>query len=208
MREILYLRLKKKIQAKPGEQIQVKDVCQMSGQGSLDEILQLPVLEINPKNSESFIVIDALDVIQTINLSYPELDLRNMGEGHAIIEIQSQERNPNWFYVSLVWLLLFIGSGLAIMNFHMDVSMNEVHQRLTYLLTGEQIQQPLWLQIPYSIGIGLGMILFFNHLFKKRFNEEPSPMELEMFTYQETIDQFLINDEKKKVKEETDGSLH
>ena len=30
----------------------------------------------------------------------------------------------------LVWLLLFFGSGLAIMNFHEDVSMPEVHRRI------------------------------------------------------------------------------
>lgn len=208
MPTILYIRLKRKGQAKPGEQIYVKDICEVSGLGSLEDILQLPVTKVDRYNKESFIVIDALDVIQIIHQSFPNLDLRNIGQGHSIIEICSPKRKPNLFYVAIVWLLLFMGSGLAIMNFHMDVSMKEVHQRLIYLLTGEQIKRPLILQIPYSIGIGAGMILFFNHLFKKRFNEEPSPMELEMFTYQETIDQFLINDEKKKVEEESDGFLH
>ncbi|MFP3360102.1 stage V sporulation protein AA, partial [Planococcus sp. SIMBA_143] len=38
----------------------------------------------------------------------------------------------------------------------------------------------------------------FNHLFKKRFNEEPSPLEVEMFNYQQDLDQYVIvheNDE-------------
>jgi stage V sporulation protein AA len=106
----------------------------------------------------------------------------------------------------LVWIILFVGSGLAIMNFHTDVSMQEVHERIYYLVTGRHENQPLILQIPYSIGIGTGMILFFNHLFKKRFNEEPSPMELEMFLYQEAIDQYVINDEKQKVERDSHGT--
>ena len=97
-----------------------------------------------------------------------------------------------------VWLLLFVGSGLAIMNFHTDVSMKEVHERIYYLMTGMHHSRPLILQIPYSLGIGLGMVLFFNHLFKQKFNDEPSPLELEVFMYQESIDQYVIDHEKTK----------
>jgi len=77
------------------------------------------------------------------------------------------------------------------MNFHEDVSMQEVHQKIYYMLTGQNDYTPLFLQIPYSIGIGLGMIVFFNHIFKKRFNEEPSPLEVEIFNYQQDIDQYI-----------------
>ena len=46
------------------------------------------------------------------------------------------------------------------MNFHEDVSMRQVHQKLFYMLTGLRDKQPLLIQVPYSIGLGLGMILF------------------------------------------------
>jgi stage V sporulation protein AA len=42
------------------------------------------------------------------------------------------------------------------------------------------------------------MILFFNHIFKKRINEEPSPLEMEMFNYQQNIDQYVIMYENKE----------
>ena len=42
------------------------------------------------------------------------------------------------------------------------------------------------------------MILFFNHVFKKRFNEEPSPLEVEMFNYQQDLDQYVIMNENKE----------
>jgi len=82
------------------------------------------------------------------------------------------------------------------MNFHTDVSMEQVHQRIYYLVTGAYNARPLILQIPYSLGIGLGMVLFFNHVFKRKLNDEPSPLELEVFLYQENIDQYVIDHEK------------
>lgn len=84
------------------------------------------------------------------------------------------------------------------MNFHTDVSMREVHERIYYLMTGQHVHEPLVLQIPYSLGIGIGMIVFFNHLFKRRLNDEPSPLELEMYLYQEHLDQYVIEHEKQK----------
>ena len=87
------------------------------------------------------------------------------------------------------------------MNFHEDTSMQAVHQKLFYLMTGIKDSKPLSIQIPYSIGLGLGMILFFNHVFKKRINEEPSPLEVEMFNYQQNIDHYMIiNESEESVK--------
>ena len=43
------------------------------------------------------------------------------------------------------------------------------------------------------------MILFFNHVFKKRLNEEPSPLEVEMFNYQQDIDNYVSCMKIKKV---------
>ncbi len=95
---------------------------------------------------------------------------------------------------------MFIGSGLAIMNFHADVSMLAVQRKIYEMFTGEYIPNPLLLQIPYSLGIGIGMVIFFfNHLFKKKFNEEPSPLEVEMFTYQESLNQYVITEEYNRI---------
>jgi stage V sporulation protein AA len=100
---------------------------------------------------------------------------------------------------------LFIGAGLTIMNFHEDVAMSSVHQKIYFLITGRENAKPLILQIPYSLGVGIGMILFFNHIFKKRFNEEPSPLEVEMFNYQQDLDQYIILQENKKAEAKRHG---
>ena len=199
MKPILYVRLKKRVVTKPNTWLYVKDVCQLSSTEPIAELLHLPVLKTS-LSTGNYTVIELLQIIQLIEQQAPHFDIRNVGGVHTIVEVQTTSRIPKKFFVVLVWIFLFLGSGLAIMNFHADVNMQEVHERIYYLVTGQKMQHPLLMEIPYSLGIGLGMILFFNHLFKRRFNEEPSPMELEMFMYQETIDQYVIDSEKQQAK--------
>lgn len=193
---ILYLRMRKKIYVKPQQKLTLADVCEV--EGDFDKSLLAQYIGETNIGNGNFSIVDVLQVINRIHGLDPSLDIRNVGPSQAIVEIKMSSSLPKLVTVSLVWLLLFIGSGLAIINFHTDVSMHEVQQRIYFLITGKNNPNPLMLQIPYSLGIGLGMILFFNHVFKRRFNEEPSPMELEMFLYQETIDQYVINDERQK----------
>ena len=47
------------------------------------------------------------------------------------------------------------------------------------------------------------MILFFNHVFQKRINEEPSPLEVEMFNYQMDLDNYVIIHENKESMKHT-----
>ncbi|MGW6166866.1 stage V sporulation protein AA, partial [Bacillus altitudinis] len=83
-----------------------------------------------------------------------------------------------------------------------DVSMRLVHIRLYEMITGNTVEHPYLLQIPYSFGLGFGMILFFNHVFKKRLNEEPSPLEVEMFKYQLDLDHYVaLNENKETLKD-------
>jgi stage V sporulation protein AA len=76
-----------------------------------------------------------------------------------------------------------------------------VHIRITELVTGGRSDHPLWFQIPYSFGLGVGMLVFFNHLFRKRFNEEPNPLEVELYMYEENVNAYVIADEMSKKNE-------
>ncbi|OEH85703.1 hypothetical protein BHU72_02600 [Desulfuribacillus stibiiarsenatis] len=146
-------------------------------------------------------VISALDVIKEISIAIPNSNINLIGADHIIVEKTNEKKSTNVFFVGLAWLVLFFGAGLTIMNFHEDVSMKEVHQNLHFLLSGEENDNPYWLQIPYSLGVGLGMIIFFNHLFKKKITEEPSPLDVEMFLYQENVDKYLIKKQKNSSKD-------
>jgi len=198
VQEPLYLRLRKRLSVKPQAVITLGDICQLYWDGEREKALaRMPVYRVQPEDGD-LIIIDIMQVIRKIRTAYPETPLEIQGAAQIIVEVLNPRKRPKLVLVAAVWLLLFVGSGLAIMNFHTDVSMLQVHQRIHYLITGQASEQPLWLQIPYSIGIGLGMILFFNHLFKKRITEEPSPLEVELFMYQQSLDQYYIQHENKE----------
>ncbi|MGG1663891.1 stage V sporulation protein AA [Brevibacillus sp. NRS-1366] len=198
MKETLFLRLRKRLAVKPQALITMGDICQIYWDGEREEaIKRMPIYRVEPKDG-NLIIIDIMQVIQRLRSAYPDAELDIQGSPQIIVEVQNPRKKANLVLVALVWLILFIGSGLAIMNFHTDVSMMQVHERIYYLITGEKSHQPLWLQIPYSVGIGLGMILFFNHIFKKKINEEPSPLEVELFLYQQNLDQYYIQHENKE----------
>jgi len=199
---MVYVRLRKKVTARPGQILRLRDVAQVIADDPHAAVEEIPVYEPGLKDG-NLAVLDLIEVVRRIRSAFPGLDVRSIGPAQVIIELQSERFTPRRWWVAGVWLLLFVGSALAIMNFHTDVSMREVHQRIYYLMTGQRVQEPLVLQIPYSFGIGIGMIVFFNHLFKRRLNDEPSPLELEMYLYQENLDQYVIEHEKQKERSQS-----
>ncbi|SDJ66391.1 stage V sporulation protein AA [Sediminibacillus albus] len=191
MEGIIYLRLKKKLLVKEHATLKLKDIASLSSNGpEVRELGESLIYQVSPSD-ENVAVIDVFTIIDKLNSCYPELEFQHIGQAQTILIIETGKKQASIFLVSMIWLLLFVGSAMAIMNFHYDVSMQEVQQRLHFLMTGEELNYPLWLQIPYSFGLGVGMILFFNHLFKKRFNEEPSPLEVEIFKYQQDLDNYV-----------------
>ncbi|TCP69902.1 stage V sporulation protein AA [Baia soyae] len=205
MASIVYIKLKKKIKAQMEQRILLQDIAEVVADQNQMELQQMPIIQLTSKYG-TYAVIEAIHVLRVVKHAFPHLQIQMLGPVHSIIERSPETRLRKKLFVFLTWIFLFTGSGLAIMNFHTDVSMKKVHDRIYFLVTGDQVDGSLWLQIPYSIGIGVGMILFFNHVFKRRFNEEPSPMELEMYLYQETIDQYVIEHEKVRAEGDSNDS--
>ncbi|KOO44037.1 stage V sporulation protein AA [Priestia koreensis] len=198
MQPTIYLRMRHRIRARSNEVVKIEKLVMLVGEDALvTSIASKDIYQITPSD-KNIVIIDVMNVIQTIHQHYPDVDVQTIGPSETIVEVLLKKRNYSPFFFVLVWLLLFIGAALAIMNFHEDVSMQQVHQKLFYILTGVEDEKPLLLQIPYSIGLGMGMILFFNHLFRKRINEEPSPLEVEMFNYQQDLDQYVIRHESQE----------
>ncbi|WJH34247.1 stage V sporulation protein AA [Paenibacillus sp. CC-CFT747] len=205
---VLYIRFRKRTALNPDEPIRLSQIAQLLTGPEWDHKLKSLIIRQPGPLDGNMLLIDILEVIRAIKAVAPHLVIEHYGEPHALVEIAAKPKPPRLVLVVLVWLVLFIGSGLAIMNFHADVSMLKVHQRIYELLTGRQSERPYFLQIPYSLGIGIGMVLFFNHLFKKKFNEEPSPLEVEMFLYQENMNHYIITEEYMKLQGKKDAEAH
>ncbi|WP_100331467.1 stage V sporulation protein AA [Bacillus xiapuensis] len=198
METSIYIRLRHRIHLHMNTNVKLKDIAQVIAPESLlPALLYVEIYQIRPEDKQ-IIIIEAMAIVEKLLQQWPEADIQLIGPAQTIIDTAPPAKKSSFPLFIFVWWLLFIGAALTIMNFHEDVSMQAVHIKLYELVTGEQTEQPLVFQIPYSIGLGAGMILFFNHLFKKRFNEEPSPLEIEMFKYQQEINQYVILNEQKE----------
>ncbi len=161
---VLYLRLKKRIYMKPNQRVTLGQAARLLAEDdSFEKRLKELVLYEHKKSDGNRVVIDVLQIVKAIRQLEPDLTVEAYGDPQVLVMIAEKPVKPRITVLILAWLLLFFGAGLAIMNFHTDVSMKEVHIRIVELITGKRTDHPLWFQIPYSLGIGLGMVLFFNH---------------------------------------------
>lgn len=198
---MIYIRMRNRVQVKEHQQIKIEDVARLIGPDEHVKQLEKTVLLTVRKEDKNIVIIDVIKMIETIQQVNPLIEIQTVGPAQTIIEVIYKKKNVSFLAFAAVWLLLFVGAAMTIMNFHVDVSMAEVHQKVFTLITGRVDEKPLLIQIPYSVGLGLGMILFFNHFFKKRFNEEPSPLEVEMFNYQQDLDHYVsLNENKESVR--------
>ena len=57
------------------------------------------------------------------------------------------------------------------------------------------------LEFTYSLGIILGVLVFFNHFGKRKFSVDPTPMEVEMRLYENDIQTTIIAENSRKGQE-------
>jgi len=198
MTEIVYLRMKKNLDLQVMQEVRLEDIAYVSttSKSIKKKMENTPIYRITKKD-KNLVVIDSFLIIDHLINMFRNVEIQTVGPEQTIIRVIPNKKAPPIIFVALIWLILFIGTAMTIMNFHYDVSMQEVQQKLHFMLTGEQSEYPLWIQIPYSIGLGVGTLLFFNYWFKKRFNEEPSPLEIEIYNYQQDLDNYLTHYENK-----------
>lgn len=198
MDQTIYIRMRNRSQVRKEDKVLLKDIALIIADDEiLNKLRTLEIYEVK-KEDRNIVIIDAMKVIQNITSVYPTCEVQMIGPSQTIVEVIYKKKKVSVSAFLLIWFLLFFGAALTIMNFHEDVSMQIVHQKLYTMVTGKKEVKPLLFQIPYSFGLGLGMILFFNHFFRKRINEEPSPLEVEMFNYQQDIDQYVMMHENKE----------
>ncbi|MBO2945077.1 stage V sporulation protein AA [Paenibacillus sp. F411] len=191
----IFVQLRSRISLPRSQPIMLGQVAFLICDREWEEPLRNLVIAVPKEKEGNRLLLDLIQIIPKILMLIPGARIEPMGHNHTLIELTGREAKPSWIWFPLVWLLLFFGSALTIMNFHADVNMLEVQVRIVEMVTGERDEHPYLFQTAYSLGIGFGMTVFFNHLFKKKWNEEPTPLEVEMFLYQENLDQFVVAEE-------------
>lgn len=149
-------------------------------------------------------VVSVLKLIGCIHQVYPGLAVENLGAPDIIVTRESAPAaGPVWHYLKIaaVVLISFAGSAFSIMAFNNDVDTAKLFDQLYELLTGRASDGFTVLEVAYSIGITIGILVFFNHFGRKRFSVDPTPMEVEMRLYENDIQTTLVENYSRKGKE-------
>ena len=140
--------------------------------------------------------IDKFDCSFEVRFStYPDLEIQNLGETDFIIEYESPEYSHDrlaWLKVSILCVLIFFGSAFSIMVFNNDVGVHEVFARTYELVTGQESNGFTVMEIMYSVGIAVGIIVFYNHFGGKRITKDPTPIEVQMRLYEDDVNTTLV----------------
>ena len=155
--------------------------------GVLRTVKQMELYQFNHEHSQAFSI---LKVIEIIHLDYPNLEVVNCGESDFIVEYQkSTVKSKIWEKIKLILIaiLVFFGSAFTIMTFHIDIGIQKTFSRFYEQVMGETKPLVTELEISYSIGLALGIIVFFNHFSKRKLTSDPTPIEVEMKKYNKDL---------------------
>ena len=150
------------------------------------------------------VAVSILKVISCIHEVYPKAEIQNMGESDFIVTYEQQQTTGvfvHFLKAASVVLISFTGAAFSIMTFNNDVDVKKVFSQIYELTTGMKSDGFTVIELFYSIGIVIGILVFFNHFGKKRFTVDPTPIEVEMRLYENDLQTTLIEDYSRKEQE-------
>ncbi len=184
----------------------IAEICCIPDSNDTETVGNITLLEIE-KNKDRQYLISALDVVKKISKKYPDAKIQCIGETETLIDYLSKPKNENKILekikIIFVCTVLFGGAMTAIMSFHSDAQMPAVFQNMYRIFFGVEATKPYIIYIPYSIGLAVGIIAFFNHFGMKKISRDPTPIEVEMTTYEKESADSIIN---KLGKEKKNGN--
>ena len=193
----IYIKPVEKAQIIQKRDVLLRDIAEVFIGGQMaGEAEKLVVFRI-PETGKKTYLLSVVDIIKVLNQKWPDATISNVGEMDILIEYlpAAAKRNPLWLWakVFFVSLVLFVGASTTIMCFHSDTQVPLVFENIYYMFFGENKEIPKLLSIPYSIGLGLGIIVFFNHFTKISLTQDPTPIEIEMTTYEKETNASVID---------------
>ena len=140
-------------------------------------------------------VISVLKIISLIEERCPGVTVDSLGEPELLVEIVNVNRHKGWqqgLKIALVSLVSFFGTAFTIMAYHNDIGIRDVFAELYLIVMGTESAGFTVLEVFYSIGLALGIIVFFNHIGGRRITKDPTPIEVAMRKFEEEVDKALI----------------
>lgn len=191
----IYLKMDAKIKLR-GDVVRIGDLgkiyCEESAVVNKIKTLQIYRFQKSDKNR---CVIGVLKVIELIHKEYPAFTIDIVGETETIVEQITGKSKPiwvDWVKTAMVSAICFFGTIYTIMAYHNEINIIELFEKIYTLATGMESDGFTALEAAYSIGLSLGIIVFYNHIGKRKLTPDPTPITVEMRSYEDDVNRSLV----------------
>ena len=194
----IYIKPVEKIQLIKEHNLYLKKVMEffVSDHEQIENVGNIIVFQVK-ENKDKTYLLSSIDIMTAIHKQYPHASVINWGETDILVEFHVEEKKEKpWLIgskVAFVATILFAGAATTIMCFQSDGQLPMIFENYYKILTGEEKEMPMILSLPYTIGLGVGIGVFFNHFSKISLSDDPTPIEIEMTTYEKQANASIVD---------------
>lgn len=149
-------------------------------------------------------VISVMYILQVIQEHYPDCQTQTIGATDVVVYYRTYDTSDKvkqFFKFLMICFIAFFGAGFSIMSYNSDVNMVGQLDVMHNIFVGQGRDAYPVAGIAYSLGLFIGIIVFFNHGAKKKFSDDPTPLQVQMRQYEQEVNQTVITDASRKKAE-------
>ena len=161
----------------------------------VNRLKPIKLLNDNSNGKKRYIV-SIMKIFEIVDKEFENVDVQSIGETDCIIEFKKANSDNKAFEILKVigiCIILFFGAGFSIMSFNNDITIGAMFEKISKLVAGSKNTGKTVMEVSYSIGLAVGILVFYNHLGPKKLSKDPTPIEVEMRKYETEINQALID---------------
>lgn len=176
----------------------------------LSKCMAIKLARVGKDMEEERFVFSILDIVKLVQEVCPDVDVQNMGEQDFVVEYKKTAPSIVWWEwtkAAFIFIIVFVGAAFAIITFNHDVNVGEVFQNIYRLVTGEMPMGFNSLNIGYCIGLAAGILVFYNHFSGKKATADPTPLDVELRSYEKDIYTTVIENESRNESKKENGGM-
>ena len=169
-------------------------------------VTKIPVCVFSNTEQDQMVV-SVMKLIELISTHYKDVSVISIGCPETIVyyrNLKPTTKRSGLLKSLFLMLIAFFGTAYSIMSYNGDVASDVLLDKLYYLFTGTTAAHagnaPVLGVLAYSVGLGVGMIIFFNHGMCKNSITDPTPLQVQMRLYEKQVNDSIIIDSSRKNK--------
>lgn len=198
-KETVYLKAERNTLAKD-RNVHLSDVATLycTNESIARQLKQIKIYsfsDVKDAPKEQYQVFSVMKLIELIGQKYPNVEVNNIGEMDFVVEYKKNGEPAKWTQIVkavVLSVVTFFGGAFTIMAFNNDIGINDVFSKLYAQVIGSPSSGVTELEVCYSIGLSVGVLMFFNHFGRKKITHDPTPVQVEMRKYEKDIDETFI----------------